>query len=114
MVGEFLNPQKILDLIDDLFEKREMIDALSKENNELKEQLKTKGEFTYKNNTYWNKEDGPYCSACFDDKKRAIRMTTNPGNYIAECPVCKTRVNYTGHDSKVSYSKAMNDFASSY
>lgn len=100
--GKIEEYQKILDLIDDLFDKRDKIDKLETENKELKEKLKVAGGYEFKKNAYYNKEtgDGPFCSRCFDKHKSLIRIISSHvgGNY-ATCPDCKNYVNFTGRES---------------
>jgi len=101
--GKIDEYQKILDLIDDLFEKREKIEKLTKENNELKEQLKVSEEYEFKNNSYWNKKnvDGPFCSRCLDKNKELIRIIPDYlGSNYATCPECKKQVNFTGEENQ--------------
>jgi len=102
--GKIDEYQKILDLIDDLFDKRERIDRLETENKELREKLKITDEYEFKNNAYYNKEtgDGPFCSRCFDKNKELIRIISDQvnGNY-ATCPECQKQVNFTGRSDTV-------------
>jgi DNA repair exonuclease SbcCD ATPase subunit len=104
--GKIEEYQKILDLIDDLFDKRDKIDKLETENKELKEKLKVVGDYEFKINAYYNKEsgDGPYCSRCFDKNKDLIRIIPDwiNGNY-ATCPECKQQVNFTGRENSASF-----------
>lgn len=100
--GKIDEYQKILDLINDLFEKSEKIEKLKSENNRLKEQLKVSKEYEFKNNSYWNKEsrDGPFCSRCFDKNKELIRIIPNYlGSNHATCPECNKQVNFTGREN---------------
>ncbi|MBU1131556.1 hypothetical protein KJ840_05500 [Patescibacteria group bacterium] len=104
--GKINEYQKILDLIDDLFNKREEIEKLKAENNQLKEEAKIKEEYIFKNNCYWHKEsnDGPFCSRCFDKEKHLIRIIPRrPGSNNAKCPECKSLVNYTGINESVVF-----------
>ena len=102
--GKIAEYQKILDLIDDLFEKREEIEKLNTENKKLKELLKTQDEYEFKNNSYWNKinNDGPFCSRCFDKNKDLIRIIPREvrDNY-ANCPECNKTVNFTGRENPI-------------
>ena len=99
--GKIEEYQKILDLIDDSFDKRDKIGKLEIENKELREKLRISDGYEFKNNAYYNKEtgDGPYCSRCFDKDKSLIRIISNHvgGNY-ATCPDCKNYVNFTGRE----------------
>ncbi len=88
--------EKMADLRDEIFELRE-------ENRNLKEKLseREKYDMVFKDNTYWdnNKNDGPYCSKCWDDNKKAIRLQTRDSdNY---CPSCKAYALKTTHNQVV-------------
>jgi len=72
----------------------EQVLELRKENSNLKEQLSKKQEFNmeFKRNVYWNiktdgKEEGPYCSSCYDKNKEAIRLHDLGDCY--SCHICK-------------------------
>lgn len=45
---------------------------------ELERGLKFKGEVVVKDGLYWVGNDGPYCTACRDAKKMAIRLKRLP------------------------------------
>ncbi len=76
--------EKMADLRDQIFELRE-------ENRNLKEKLSEQESYDmyFEDNMYWdaNKKDGPYCSKCWDDNKKAIRMQIRGADHY--CPVCK-------------------------
>lgn len=100
--GKIEEYKKILDLIDDLFDKSEKIETLEMEKRNLQKQLRIKkDEYTFINNAYYNRQtkDGPFCSHCFDKNTELIRIISNQvrGNY-ATCPECKNTVNYTGYE----------------
>ena len=97
--GKIEEYQKILDLIDDLFEKREKIEKLQKENIKLKKQLEAQDNYFFENNSYWHKDskDGPFCSRCFDKHKALIRIIPIDLNAnSAKYPECENIVNFTG------------------
>lgn len=75
------------------------VEKLKKENKELREKLEFKEDIEFRDNAYWKKSsgDGPYCSACWDDKSKMIRLlpTDNYGNFY-ECEICGNKVNVTG------------------
>lgn len=100
--GKIEEYQKILDLIDDLFEKRNHIEKLTGENALLKKQLETTNDYFFENNSYWHKNNksGPFCSRCFDKYKELIRtIPTYLGSNISRCPECKNTVNFTGKEN---------------
>lgn len=103
--GKIEEYQKILDLIDDLFQKRNQIEKLNEENINLKKQLEIRNTYFFEKNSYWNigNKDGPFCSRCFDKHKELIRTIPNGlrSNYSC-CPECKNTVDFTGiEDSPV-------------
>lgn len=56
---------------------------------QLEEALKFRESFTYRDNAYWTpKKDSPYCSGCWDNRKKAIRLARKGSMH--ECPVCKS------------------------
>lgn len=94
---------------------------LQMENIELKEKIrafeeKEKDDTTkeFKNQTYYFSEEGPYCTKCYDDESKKIRMLeedNNMGSIYYVCPKCKNRV--FGRESKgtmVSMVSAINEF----
>lgn len=92
--------QVILDTQQSLMDMQHKLQSLEEENSELKDKLKLKAKMIYKESTYWVKDngkvDGPYCSGCFDDKRKAIRLKPVndwPGEYT--CPICKTGFSIT-------------------
>lgn len=109
--GKINEYQKILDLIDDLSNKKDEIEKLKDEIKKLKtevlklqNQLKITDEYIFKNNCYWHKknDDGPYCSHCFDKNKELIRILPDYlGSNDATCPECKTQVNFTGKKNQM-------------
>lgn len=95
--GKIEEYQKILDLLEKLLEMQNKIIELEKENVNLKGKFEIKEKLIYKNNSYWNGEDGPFCSRCFEKNKELLRMhPTFLGSNAAKCPECETIVNFTG------------------
>lgn len=95
---------KILDLIEDLFEKQKKIESLEEENNKLRNRLLVKDVYHFKNNAYYQKEtnDGPFCTRCFDKNHELIRIIPRkPSSNHSVCPECKNDVNLTGLDDVV-------------
>lgn len=66
---------------------------LKKELHELKQQKAQKKTPFLKNGLYYVDEDGPFCTACYDDKNKFIRLKdSNPDfKFLGEleCPACK-------------------------
>ena len=73
--------------------------ALQDENRELKERIRVLTEadenpLMYIHGAYHSKDgDGPFCTACYDNGKKTIRLTTIPATFrnlaTHMCPVCK-------------------------
>ncbi|MFQ5805427.1 MAG: hypothetical protein ACE5I3_03140 [Phycisphaerae bacterium] len=85
----------------DFLELSEKVRQLQDENREFREKLRQKermGELlakrTHQHNAYGVDDEGPYCTACWDNKDKAVRMTAHPGTEYAVCPVCKNEVCY--------------------
>lgn len=104
--------KQILELWEKLLEIQCKYDDLLKEDKKLKETLELCKKLKFKNNTFWDGEEGPYCPGCFGKEKLAVRMTIDPDSKFANCPVCKTRVNYTGRKDH-SYGIAVRKYISS-
>lgn len=93
---QILDAQKELLVMQKQISYLEMEDKkLKEENKELKEKLETKESLVSENNAYWidkdGKKDGPFCTCCWDDDKKTIRMQPdcNPAYYY--CPKCKNK-----------------------
>lgn len=97
--GKISEYQKILDLIDDLFDKREKIEELQGKIKKLEKKLAIGNDYEFKNNAYYNKNgDGPFCSRCFDKNKDLIRVIKSFNNDdFGTCPECGKQVNLTGY-----------------
>lgn len=89
--------QKILELLDDSYTQREKIASLQEDNSKLRNQLKVKDEYSFRNNCYYHSDtwDGPFCSRCLDKNKELIRLTIAPGSDYGTCPECKSQVNHS-------------------
>lgn len=81
---------------------------LTIENLQLKEDIrklqdKQKNEETriYKNGVYYFGEDGPFCTKCYDDEEKKIRMCeedNNIGTIYNVCPKCKLSVKFKNYE----------------
>jgi regulator of replication initiation timing len=102
-IAKVLKEANRLDLYEQVFNMRtemlEMQEAnkkLKEENEELTSKLKIKEEIIPKNDCYWinknGQEDGPFCSKCFDDDSKLMRLhySGEDGYYI--CPKCENGV----------------------
>ncbi len=94
---DIANELKNVELKESILDLREQLLLLREENTSLKQQLSEKQQYdmVFEKNSYWNiKEDGtkegPYCSACWDKNKLAIRLTNSPANRdFYTCGNCK-------------------------
>lgn len=93
--GKIEQYQQILELQQQLLDMQGHITELSKENKQLKDTLEIQGNLIFESNAYWlvngDLKQGPYCSCCWDDEKKTIRMQPcgNPAFY--SCPKCENK-----------------------
>lgn len=60
---------------------------------ELERSVKFKGELVVRDGLYWAGEDGPFCTACWDAERKAIRLKRLPlpvHHHRLQCPHCET------------------------
>jgi hypothetical protein len=87
--------QKILDVQQQLLEMQNTIFELNSENKVLKETMETQETLVFERNAYWivkdQTKDGPFCSRCWDDQKKTIRLLPlgNPAYY--SCKNCENK-----------------------
>lgn len=83
---------KILEIQERLLELQKRLLVLEGENKQLKEKLEIKESLIFENHAYWIKngkeKDGPYCSCCWDNDKKTIRMQPTPDPAYFNCPKC--------------------------
>jgi len=95
--GKIEQYRQILDAQKELLEMQKRISDLETENKDLIEKLKTQESLIFENNAYWiidesgNKIDGPYCSCCWDDERKTIRMLPSGHPAYYDCPKCKNK-----------------------
>jgi hypothetical protein len=94
--GKIEQYTQILEAQEKLLEQQKRISDLETENKELNEKLELKGKVNFERNAYWivesgQEDDGPFCSCCWDDEKKVIRMLpcSNPAFY--DCPKCENK-----------------------
>ncbi|OGI25380.1 MAG: hypothetical protein A3J76_01985 [Candidatus Moranbacteria bacterium RBG_13_45_13] len=113
--GKIEEYKTILELLEKLLEMQKRIVDLEKENQNLNEKFEIKGKLEYKNNSYWNGEDGPYCSRCWEKNRELLRIhPTFLNSNTAECPECKTTVNFTGRKNSPYSPKVFHTPVDSY
>lgn len=101
--GKIEQYQKILEVQKELLDMQEKINILEDENKKLNKKLETKEKVFYKNNAYWIKiekerDDGPFCSRCYDKDKNLIRMQPLGNPAYSRCPECQNKTK-TGKES---------------
>lgn len=95
-IKEIADSTQNIELKSFIVDLKEQILELKEENQKLKEELAKKTDYNmiFEKNAYWNikdgKNEGPYCSACWDKSHTPIRMKNNL--YTYECPVCKNKI----------------------
>jgi len=97
---EFAKKVKDIELESKLLDLKGMINDLKGENLDLKEKIgelektsKLKSELVVKDEYYYQGEDGPFCTKCFDDEGKLIRVVTEwkqTGQTCRKCPKCNT------------------------
>ena len=111
--GKIEEYRTILDLLDDLLDKRNQIQNLNEEIVSLKQKLSVKEGYIYQNGAYYTKDtnDGPFCPSCYDLNFKAIRIfKADPTDIYAKCPVCKNKFNVTGRSPSKEGLKAMQNY----
>ncbi|MCX6113378.1 MAG: hypothetical protein NTY22_08915 [Proteobacteria bacterium] len=88
--------EQILDVMEKLIEMQKRISDLELDNKDLKDKLQTKDSLVHENNAYWiNKDgqkDGPFCTCCWDDHQKTIRVQPAGNPAFCTCPKCKNTV----------------------
>lgn len=114
--GKIDEYRTILELLDDLLEKRNKISNLNDEIVVLKQKLTVKDNYIFQNGAYFTKDtsDGPFCPSCYDLSFNAIRIFKwDPKDIYAKCPVCKNDFNITGRSSSQEGMQAMRKYTNS-
>jgi hypothetical protein len=74
------------------------IDRLRSENDALKKRIEAQAsisvdaEMRFERDVYWRGSDGPFCTNCWDNRRKAIRMLKCGNPAFSECPTCHTAV----------------------
>lgn len=98
--------EQILNIQEKLLEMQNRIFDLEGENRELKSKLSEREKILLRAGVYYKiiedgKEDGPFCTLCYDDEQKFIRMEkgnysfgvpSDPVRYSQRCPKCKKYV----------------------
>ena len=88
--------EQILDVMEKLIEMQKRISDLELDNKDLKDKLQTKDSLVHENNAYWinrdGKKEGPFCTCCWDDHQKTIRIQPAGNPAFCTCPKCKNTV----------------------
>ena len=73
---------------------------LREENARLRGELKIRDSLRFHQDAYWLDEvdqatDGPFCSKCWDDDKKLIRLVFCPDPKYSMCPKCNLVIEMT-------------------
>ncbi|MEI7749782.1 MAG: hypothetical protein WCJ25_02160 [Candidatus Moraniibacteriota bacterium] len=103
--------QLILDVQQELLKQQKRISDLETENKKLREKLELKGKVKFERNAYWiveegKEDDGPFCSCCFDDERKLIRMMPGWSESSRVCPKCKNNADVSVESHKKNYKTA--------
>ena len=110
--GKIEQYKEILNLLDEVKIKQGRIEKMEEQIKELEHRQKTDEKLEVKNNSYWLKEDGPFCTRCWDIIDKLVRLhTVDPSSDYATCPECKNTINFTGRAD--NYEGAMQDYINS-
>lgn len=94
--GKIEQYKQILEAQEKLLEMQKKIADFEEENRSLKERLKTKEKLTYENDAYWSngkgQKIGPFCSKCWEDEGKLLRMHYQKNSYRYTCPKCHTLI----------------------
>lgn len=92
--GKIEQYQQILDAQRQLLEMQKRIEDLESDKKQLQDELTVKGQITPEGNLYWldhdGKKDGPFCTRCWDDEHKLIRLHQSPVSGRMNCPKCST------------------------
>lgn len=89
--NQILNLQSLLlEVQGEMFEKQKRIEDLERENEDLKRKFHTAKKMQVRGNAYYDEDDGPFCTTCWDVKQMKIRLTpTYLGSPYATCNACR-------------------------
>src|SRR5688572_8601623 len=79
-----------IDLYKRMLELQTQVVSLVEENRLLKEKLGTREQLRFEKNAYWMKDNGPFCSNCWDTKANLVRLHVAQANSVTspQCPAC--------------------------
>ena len=92
--GKIEQYKQILDALRKLLEMQKCIEELETDNKRLREELEIKGQLVSERNVYWIEKDGvrdgPFCTRCWDDEHKPIRLHKSEVSDRLHCPKCNT------------------------
>jgi hypothetical protein len=77
-----------IDLMRQLLQLQNDIMQLTEENRSLRERLDIRGKLTFRENSYWDGNEGPFCSRCADAEGKLIRLHKPSSMHRPRCPSC--------------------------
>ena len=84
--------KQILEVQSQLLQMQDDIYNLKIENRDLKDRLINKEKLKHSRNSYWiqqdDKNDGPFCTGCWDKDNNLVRFTEHERSTYGKCPVC--------------------------
>ena len=93
-LGTLVQKLDNLELLKRMVELQEQVFSLVTENQELRresqrlsEQLAQRDQMEFRQNSYWKRDEGPFCSRCFDVERKSVRMLKSE-EYYPQCPNC--------------------------
>jgi hypothetical protein len=90
--------RQLLNIHNDAIKLVEENGSLKSKIQSLEEQLKIRDALVFEDNVYWlQKEtgkDGPYCSLCWDDKQKLVRLQTGSSHWM--CILHKLNIKIPG------------------
>ena len=94
MAGKIELYPQILETQEKLLNMQKKITDLESENKNLREELEIKGQIVSERNVYWIEKDGvkggPFCTRCWDDEHKPIRLHKSEDSDRVHCPKCNT------------------------
>lgn len=94
--------RQLLDVQNELLELTQRLQALARENADLKQRLDLDHDLAWEHNVYWLDRDGKrvgaFCPRCWPDARKLARMMERPEDHYWQCPVCHMIVDKPGPD----------------
>ena len=93
--------QRVLDVQGELLKVQEEVQALRRENEDLKNTEKIDGELDLHENAYWRNSAprsrrGPFCARCWSVDRKLVPVTVRDDGFIT-CPNCEANMRPNGY-----------------